>query len=137
MGITTLRVTSNSTAAHGDRTSRQRSVAFWQPERESALPCAGGSRRSIAASTTRSGFHADCSRRSASCLAPEAFFYHIVLTIYHETGMGAQLNIKREDAKRLASRLSELTGESLTTAVTEALRERLDRQLQVRDRDAR
>ena len=37
--------------------------------------------------------------------------------------MGAQLNIKSEDAYRLASHLSELTGESLTTVVTEALRE--------------
>jgi antitoxin VapB len=51
--------------------------------------------------------------------------------------MGTQLNIKSEDAHRLASRLSELTGESMTAVVTEALRERLDRQLQVRDRDAR
>jgi antitoxin VapB len=51
--------------------------------------------------------------------------------------MGTQLNIKSEDAYRLASRLSELTGESMTAVVTEALRERLDRQLRVRDRDAR
>jgi antitoxin VapB len=51
--------------------------------------------------------------------------------------MGTQLNIKSEDAYRLASRLSELTGENLTTAVTEALRERLDRQLRTRDRDDR
>ena len=51
--------------------------------------------------------------------------------------MGAQLNIKSEDAYRLASHLSELTGESLTTVVTEALRERLERQLQVRSRDER
>ncbi len=41
--------------------------------------------------------------------------------------MGAQLNIKSDDAYRLASKLSELTGESLTTAVTTALQERLDR----------
>lgn len=51
--------------------------------------------------------------------------------------MGTQLNIKSEDAYRLASRLSELTGESLTAVVTEALRERLERQLNVRSRDAR
>jgi len=51
--------------------------------------------------------------------------------------MGAQLNIKSEDAYRLASRLSEITGESLTTVVTEALRERLDRQLRACDRDER
>ncbi len=37
--------------------------------------------------------------------------------------MGAQLNIKSDDAYRMASRLSELTGESLTMAVTKALRD--------------
>jgi len=37
------------------------------------------------------------------------------------------MNIKNEDAHRLARHLSKLTGESLTTAVTTALRERLDR----------
>jgi antitoxin VapB len=42
--------------------------------------------------------------------------------------MGTQLNIKSGDAYRLASELSQLTGESLTTAVTEALRERLERE---------
>lgn len=41
--------------------------------------------------------------------------------------MGTQLNIKSDVAYRLASQLSELTGESLTTAVTTALQERLDR----------
>ena len=51
--------------------------------------------------------------------------------------MGTQLNIKSDDAYRLASRLSELTGENLTTAVTEALRQRLDRELRARDRDER
>jgi antitoxin VapB len=51
--------------------------------------------------------------------------------------MAAQLNIKSENAYRLASQLSEITGESLTTVVTEALRERLDRQLQTRHRDER
>ena len=50
--------------------------------------------------------------------------------------MGAQLNIKSEDAHRLACRLSELTGESLTMAVTEALRERLDREQRLRDKAA-
>jgi hypothetical protein len=34
--------------------------------------------------------------------------------------MGTQLNIKSEDAYRLASRLAELTGESLTTVVQKA-----------------
>ena len=48
--------------------------------------------------------------------------------------MAAQLNIKSEDAYRLAAELAALTGESLTTAVTEALRERLDRERRRRDR---
>ena len=37
------------------------------------------------------------------------------------------LNIKNDDANRLAHELAEITGESLTTAVTIAVRERLDR----------
>jgi antitoxin VapB len=37
------------------------------------------------------------------------------------------LNIKNEDANRLAHELAGLTGESLTTAVTVAVRERLER----------
>ena len=37
------------------------------------------------------------------------------------------LNIKNKEAHRLASRLARLTGESLTEAVTLALRERLER----------
>jgi len=51
--------------------------------------------------------------------------------------MGAQLNIKSDDAYRLASRLSELTGESLTNVVTQALQEALDRRERARDRDER
>ena len=51
--------------------------------------------------------------------------------------MGAQLNIKSEDAYRLASRLSELTGESLTSVVTRALRAELERQERQRDVKAR
>ena len=47
--------------------------------------------------------------------------------------MGAQLNIKSEDAYRLASRLSELTGESLTSVVTKALQAQLDREERRRD----
>jgi antitoxin VapB len=50
--------------------------------------------------------------------------------------MGMQLNIKNEDAYRLASRLSELTGDSLTTVVTRALRAELAREENMRDRDA-
>ena len=37
------------------------------------------------------------------------------------------LNIKNEDTNRLAHELAGLTGESLTTAVTVAVRERLER----------
>ncbi len=37
------------------------------------------------------------------------------------------LNIKSEEAQKLAKELARLTGESMTAAVTEALRERLDR----------
>jgi antitoxin VapB len=51
--------------------------------------------------------------------------------------MTHQLNIKGEDAYRLASQLAELTGESLTTAVITALRERLEREQALRDREAR
>lgn len=49
--------------------------------------------------------------------------------------MGTQLNIKSEDAYRLASRLSELTGESLTAVVTRALRSALEREERSRDTD--
>ena len=37
------------------------------------------------------------------------------------------LNVKNKEAHRLAEELAKLTGESLTTAVTVALRERLNR----------
>jgi antitoxin VapB len=51
--------------------------------------------------------------------------------------MGAQLNIKSEHAYRLASRLSELTGESLTSVVTKALRAALAREEHAHDREER
>ena len=51
--------------------------------------------------------------------------------------MANQLNIKSEDGYRLATELSVLTGESLTAAVTEALRERLERERRARDRAAK
>ncbi|MBW4092982.1 MAG: type II toxin-antitoxin system VapB family antitoxin [Proteobacteria bacterium] len=51
--------------------------------------------------------------------------------------MGAQLNIKSDDAYRLAAELAGLTGESLTTAVTAALRERLERERRERDIETR
>lgn len=37
------------------------------------------------------------------------------------------LNIKNEETYRLAQELAALTGQSMTTAVTEAVREKLDR----------
>jgi antitoxin VapB len=37
------------------------------------------------------------------------------------------MNIKNDEAYRLTKQLAQLTGESLTTAVTEAVRERLNR----------
>lgn len=37
------------------------------------------------------------------------------------------LNIKTEEAHRLAKKIADRTGESITTAVTTALRERLER----------
>jgi antitoxin VapB len=51
--------------------------------------------------------------------------------------MGAQLNIKSEEAYELASRLSELTGDSLTTVVTKALQAELERAQRRQGRDAR
>lgn len=48
--------------------------------------------------------------------------------------LGRQLNIKSEDGYRLATELAALTGESLTLAVTAALRERLEREQHLRDR---
>jgi antitoxin VapB len=42
------------------------------------------------------------------------------------------LNIKNKEAHELASRLSDLTGESMTEAVTKAVQERLERVLQER-----
>jgi antitoxin VapB len=54
-----------------------------------------------------------------------------------EGTMGAQLNIKSDDAYRLAADLAALTGESLTAAVTAALRERLERARRGRDLDER
>jgi antitoxin VapB len=54
-----------------------------------------------------------------------------------ERAMGSQLNIKSDDAYRLASELAALTGESLTAAVTAALRERLEREQRARDLETR
>lgn len=45
------------------------------------------------------------------------------------------LSIKSDEADALARELSRITGESLTDAVTESLRERLDRERRIRGRD--
>jgi len=45
------------------------------------------------------------------------------------------LNIKSPEAHELAAELARLTGESMTKAVTEAIRERLDREKRKRDED--
>jgi antitoxin VapB len=44
-----------------------------------------------------------------------------------------QLNIKNDEAHGLAAALAELTGESLTVAVTSALRDRLERERRRRE----
>jgi antitoxin VapB len=64
-------------------------------------------------------------------------FYRPNKYFYLDVAMGAQLNIKSDDAYQLASRLAELTGESLTSAVTAALRERLDREQRKKDVEAK
>ena len=51
--------------------------------------------------------------------------------------MSTQLSIKSEDAYQLASPLSELTGESLATVVTKALRTELQCEQRLRDKLAR
>jgi antitoxin VapB len=43
------------------------------------------------------------------------------------------LNIKTDEAHRLAQELATLTGETMTAAVTQAIRERLERIRRVRD----
>ena len=45
------------------------------------------------------------------------------------------LNIKSAEAHELAAELARLTGESMTKAVTEAIRERLEREQRARDED--
>jgi len=45
------------------------------------------------------------------------------------------LNIKSPEAHELASELARLTGESLTRAVTKAIRERLEREKRKRDKE--
>jgi antitoxin VapB len=47
-----------------------------------------------------------------------------------------RLNIKSPEAHELAAELARLTGESMTKAVTKALRERLARERRRRDKEA-
>ena len=47
----------------------------------------------------------------------------------------SQLNIKNPEARQLAMELSRMTGESVTQAVTTALRERLERLRKLRCRE--
>jgi antitoxin VapB len=51
--------------------------------------------------------------------------------------MGHQLNIKSDEAYRLAAELAALKGESLTEAVTVSLRERLERERRAADQEER
>ena len=50
--------------------------------------------------------------------------------------MGQHLNIKSDEAYQLASRLAELTGQSLTMAVTDALRHRVQATETEREQEA-
>lgn len=45
------------------------------------------------------------------------------------------MTINNDEAERLAKQLAELTGEPLATVVTEALRERLEREQRKRERE--
>ena len=47
------------------------------------------------------------------------------------------LNIKNDETYRLAGELARLTGETMTGAITVALRERLEREKRLRDADVR
>jgi antitoxin VapB len=51
--------------------------------------------------------------------------------------MGQQLNIKSDHAYTVANKLSEMTGQSLTTVVTMALDQLLEREERARGREAR
>jgi antitoxin VapB len=48
-----------------------------------------------------------------------------------------QLNIKNAKAYQLATKLADMTGDSVTAAVIEALEEKIERELKLRDREAR
>jgi antitoxin VapB len=50
-----------------------------------------------------------------------------MVEVYWWNGSVVSLNIKNEETHRLAQELARVTGESMTAAVTEAVRERLER----------
>jgi antitoxin VapB len=54
---------------------------------------------------------------------------------YHQREAAMHLNIKNDEAHKLATELAQLTGENLTSAVTLALRERLARERRRRNTD--
>jgi antitoxin VapB len=47
----------------------------------------------------------------------------------------SQLNIKNPEAREIATKLAELTGESVTQVVTSALREKLERETKKKSRE--
>ena len=47
----------------------------------------------------------------------------------------SQLNIKNPEARQIATKLAELTGESVTQVVTSALREKLERETRRKSRE--
>jgi antitoxin VapB len=51
----------------------------------------------------------------------------------HREAWRMPLNIKSDEAHALAAELARLTGESMTRAVTEAIRERLERERRLRN----
>ena len=57
------------------------------------------------------------------------------LSVYLVTTMG--LNIKNEETCQLASELARLTGDTMTAAITMALRERLDKERRLRSAEKR
>ena len=57
--------------------------------------------------------------------------------VFYPKGDPVSLNIKNEDTCRLAGELAQLTGETMTSAITVALKERLERERRQRGVNAR
>lgn len=51
--------------------------------------------------------------------------------------MDTELTVRNQDASTLASELAQLTGESVDDAVTSAIRQRLERERETHEREAR